>query len=152
MATRPLLDSKPVGGLPVRRCPGLRDRFGHHLDRRPHGLLGEEDGPVAAGQAHREGGRFVEERLVGSGEQAHDARGQCPADHPRPVPAASLWLLLKPSSRGRHGHVFVYPAPHSHFPGARPCILSSSCNCSTVADNEPLSRCGASTASAPSTT
>lgn len=81
MAARSLLtsdfsDCQPFRPCPLRRCPGLRDRFGHHLVGCSVGLLWCKDGSFALGQAYRQGAQLRERGVVGSRQQGDVARGE----------------------------------------------------------------------------
>lgn len=71
----PSSDRQPLRPRALRRCARLRDRLGHHLQRRSVRLLGREDGAFAVGQAHRGRGGLQGQCLVGTRQQAHDSRG-----------------------------------------------------------------------------
>lgn len=73
---RPVADSQPVRGGPLRGRARLRDRVRHHGDGRADGLFRRQDGSLAPRQAHREGRRIRVRGLVGSGQPAHDTRGR----------------------------------------------------------------------------
>ena len=78
-------DRQPFRGRFVRRCPGVRNGVGHHFNWGLDSILWREDWTVASRQTHCERARVRKGCVVGTCEQADDARGQYTAPRSSPL-------------------------------------------------------------------